>query len=142
MLKIFLININRNFAFSPKPVRNDDRRIHRCVGKTVLKGGQQMGRRIAPCSGIQGIGVGQKGKCAFGLDQLNHFPDKNRPDECGIAGFSKMQLHRNQIPGFHGCGKSRGLNQPPDLVHQVFLVRGPKICKIDNAFHNSPRNNR
>jgi len=27
--------------FFPEAIRNDDRRIHGCVGKTVLKGGQQ-----------------------------------------------------------------------------------------------------
>jgi hypothetical protein len=56
-----------------------------------------------------------------------------------IALFAEVQLDGGQVPGADDPGQAGALQEPCDLVKQVFLVACPHVCEIYRACHeNAP----
>jgi len=78
-------------------VGDDDRRIHRGVGETVLDRALQVVDRVRAHAAVQGVRVRQERLAAVLLDPRHGLAHEDRVDEPGVALLSEVQLHGDQV---------------------------------------------
>src|SRR5450759_1022168 len=116
-------------------VGDDDRRIHRGVGESVLDRALQVVDRVRAHAAVQGVRVRQERLAAVLLDPRHGLADEDRVDEPGVALLTEVQLHGDQVALGDRVLEARPLEQRRDARdHRALLDRSDR-CEVDLGCH-------
>ena len=129
-LKMFFINGHFDGGFPLESVGDDQGSADGLVGKAVFQGRLQMGNAFGPGAHIEGVGIGDEGFTAPGLDLVGKGSQIDGTDIGRIALFPEMDLDGHQVVLGQGSGKGHLVQQLADPLQPVFFQRSLQIDEI------------